>query len=163
MVFDRDSATGRFARSSVDATTLNIDADGQGNAHMSGIFEIRDEDVMQEVRMSSNGGGGSYNGSKNRKRKVVMTEFMAGLEKSSAVICASIDGVTKKMGDPIERLSTLVYRELKKIPDLLDYDVKIAHEWLNANIDKASAFLDIDDKNTWILRRMQRIRNYLAS
>ncbi|XXG73452.1 hypothetical protein AAC387_Pa07g2365 [Persea americana] len=28
MVFGRDSATGRFARSSVDATTPNIDADG---------------------------------------------------------------------------------------------------------------------------------------
>ncbi|XXG73450.1 hypothetical protein AAC387_Pa07g2364 [Persea americana] len=119
--------------------------------------------MMQEVWMSSNGGGGSYSGSKNRKRKAVMTEFMAGLEKSSAVICAAIDGVAEKMGDPIERLSTLVYRELKKIPDLSDYDVEIAHEWLNANIDKASAFLDIDDKNTWILRRMQRIRNYVAS
>ena len=89
-----------------------------------------------------------------------MTEFMTRLEKSAAVIRATIDGVAEKMLDPIERLSTLVYRELKKIRNLSDYDVKIAHEWLNANIDKAFAFLDIDDKNTWILRRMQRIRNY---
>eukprot|EP00268_Persea_americana_P020264 TRINITY_DN20473_c0_g1_i2.p1 TRINITY_DN20473_c0_g1~~TRINITY_DN20473_c0_g1_i2.p1 ORF type:complete len:152 (+),score=23.78 TRINITY_DN20473_c0_g1_i2:89-544(+) len=128
MVFGRDSATGRFARSSVDVTTPNIDAAGQGNTHMSGSFDIRDEDMMQEVRMNSNGGGGSYNGSKNRKRKVVMTESTAGLEKSSAVIRAAIDGVAEKMGDPIESLSTLVYRELKKIPDLSDYDVEIAHE-----------------------------------
>lgn len=34
MVFGRDSAIGRFARSSVDATTPNVDADGQGNIHM---------------------------------------------------------------------------------------------------------------------------------
>lgn len=66
--------------------------------------------MMQEVQMSSNEGGGSYSGSKNRKRKVIMTDFMAGLEKSSAVIHAGIDGVAEKMGDPIERLSTLVYR-----------------------------------------------------
>lgn len=163
MVFGRDSATGRFARSSVDATTPNIDAEGQGNTHMSGSFDIRDEDMLQEVRMSSNGGGGNYSGSRNRKRKVVMSEFMAGLEKSSAEIRAAIDGVAKKMGDPIERLSTLVYRELKKIPGISDYDVEIAHEWLNANIDKASAFLDIDDKNNWLLRRMQRIRSYAES
>ncbi|XXG71046.1 hypothetical protein AAC387_Pa07g0387 [Persea americana] len=121
---------------------------------MFGSFDIRDEDMMQEVRMNSNGSGGSYSELKNRKRKVVMTESTAGLEKSSAVIRAAIDGAAEKMGDPIERLSTLVYWRLKKIPDLSDYDVEIAHEWLNANIDKASAFLDIDDKNTWILSRM---------
>ncbi|KAJ8628891.1 hypothetical protein MRB53_022214 [Persea americana] len=121
---------------------------------MFGSFDIRDEDMMQEVRMNSNGSGGSYSELKNRKRKVVMTESTVGLEKSLAVIRAAIDGAAEKMGDPIERLSTLVYWRLKKIPDLSDYDVEIAHEWLNANINKASAFLDIDDKNTWILSRM---------
>ncbi|XXG57551.1 hypothetical protein AAC387_Pa04g0005 [Persea americana] len=131
--------------------------------HMSGSFEIQSEDMMQEVQMSSNGGGCSYSGSKNRKRKVVMIEFMTGLEKSSVVICATIDGIAEKMVDPIERLSTLIYQELKKIPDLSDYDIEIVHEWLNANIDEAFAFLDINDKNIWILRRMQRIRNYMES
>ena len=92
-----------------------------------------------------------------------MTEFMIGLEKSSVVIRATIDGIAEKMVDPIERLSTHIYQELKKIPDLSDYDIEIAHEWLNANIDEAFAFLDINDKNIWILRRMQRIRNYMES
>ncbi|KAJ8630331.1 hypothetical protein MRB53_023654 [Persea americana] len=80
-----------------------------------------------------------------------MYEFMARLKKSLAAIRAAIDGFAEKMGDPIDCLSTLVYRKLKKIPDLSDYDVEIVHKWLNANINKASAFLDIDDKNTWIL------------
>lgn len=65
--------------------------------------------------------------------------------------------------DPTERLSTIVYKELKMIESLSKEDIEIAHEWLNAHLDKATAFIDIDDKRAWITRRMQRIRAFATA
>ena len=50
------------------------------------------------------------------------------------------------MVDPIERLSTIVYKELKMIENMSKEDIEIAHEWLNAHLDKAVVFINIDGK-----------------
>ncbi|XXG46903.1 hypothetical protein AAC387_Pa02g1631 [Persea americana] len=77
-----------------------------------------------------------------------MIGFIVDFNECSAETRATIDSVAEKTVHFIEHLSTLVYKELKKIEDLSSYDIEIAHEWLNAHIDKASTFIDIDDKRS---------------
>ena len=49
------------------------------------------------------------------------------------------------------------------IENLSKEDIEIVHEWLNAHLDKAAAFIDIDDKRAWIVRRMQHIREFATA
>lgn len=157
IVFGRDIVTSQFARSSVNTTAGNTKPNTQGNANMFGNKDIGIEDMMHDVWMSSSGCGASYSTSRNKKHARGMSEFMIEFKASSHEIRKAIDGVTKKMVDLTKRLSTIVYNELKMIENLSAEDIEITQEWLYVHLDKASAFIGIDDRRAWILRRMQCI------
>lgn len=95
---------------------------------------------------------GSSSKLKKRKRNRQLVELTSVMKEASKTISKAINGLAEKMVD------TAVYNELENIPELSPYDAEIAHEWLNAHLDKAMVFLHVDDKKTWVFKRPPRIR-----
>lgn len=113
---------------------------------------------MVEIRMGMTSDEGSSSKSKKRKRNRQLVELTSVTKEASKTISKAINGLAEKMVDTTERMSTAVYKELENIPELSPNDAEIAHEWLNAHLDKAMVFLHVDDKKTSVFKRLPRIR-----
>ncbi|KAJ8633432.1 hypothetical protein MRB53_026768 [Persea americana] len=113
---------------------------------------------MVELRMGMTSDEGSSSKSKNMKRNRELVELNGVKKETSETTCKAINGLEEKMVDPTERMSTAVYKELENIPELSPCNAELAHEWLNAHLDRAMVFLHVDDKKTWVFKRLPRIR-----
>lgn len=104
-------------------------------------------------------GGSSSQTRRGRKRKRVVSDVVYGLERSALKLKSALFEIADFMKKSEHRhLVDEVMMAVKDIPNLTPEEVDIAFEWLTMNDMRSMQFLAQEDRPTYVMRRLHRMR-----